>query len=55
MAEALAKKKIQSGHRVSATRMVQAVGEMIAAFEVESTSELNVKHSYSSSSVWKIN
>ena len=44
MAEALAKKKkVRGGHRASATQMVQAVGEMIAAFEAEPTSELNVK------------
>ena len=44
MAEALAKKKrIRGGHRASATRMVQTVGEMITAFEAEPTSELNVK------------
>ena len=41
MAEALAKKrKIRGGHRASATRMVNAVGEMIAATP---TSKLDVK------------
>ena len=44
MAEALAKKrKIRGGHRASATRMVNAVGEMITAFEATPTSELDVK------------
>ena len=44
MAEALAKKKkIRGGHRASATRMVNAVGEMITAFEATPTSELDIK------------
>ena len=44
MAEALAKKKkIRSGHRASATRMVNRVGETIAAFEADPTTELDVK------------
>ena len=43
MAEALAKKKkIRSGHRASATRMVNRVGETIAAFEADPTTELDV-------------
>ena len=38
MAEALAKKKkIRGGHRSSATRMVQTVGEMINAFKAKPT------------------
>jgi hypothetical protein len=44
MAEALAKKnKIRGGHRASATRMVNSVSEIIAAFETMPTSELDVK------------
>ena len=44
MAEALAKKKrIRGGHRASATRMVQLVSEMIAAFVHDPTSELNTR------------
>ena len=43
MAEALAKKKILGGHRTSATWMVNAVGEMVTAFEATPTSELDVK------------
>ena len=43
MAEALAKKKIRSGHRSSATRMVNRVGETIKAFEDDPTTELDVK------------
>ena len=44
MAEALAKKKrIRSGHRVLTTRMISRVGETIAAFEADPTTELVVK------------
>ena len=44
MAEALAKKKkIRSGHRLSAARMVNRVGETIKAFEDDPTTELDVK------------
>jgi len=43
MAEALAKKKkIRSGHRASATQMVNRVGEMIAVVESDPTKELDV-------------
>ena len=44
MAEALAKKKkIRSGHRASATRMVNRVGETIAAYKDDPTMELDIK------------
>ena len=43
MAEALTKKKIRSGHRASATWMVNQVGETITAFEADPTTELDVK------------
>lgn len=44
IADAIAKKRrICGGHRASATRMVNSVGEMIAAFEAAPTSELDVK------------
>lgn len=42
MAEALVKKKTRSGHRASATRVVDRVGENIAAFEADPTKELDV-------------
>ena len=43
MAEALTKKKIRSGHRASATWMVNQVSETITAFEADPTTELDVK------------
>ena len=44
MAEALAnKKRIHSGHRRLTTRMISQVGETIAAFEADPTTELVVK------------
>ena len=43
MTEALTKKKkIRRGHRASATRMVNRVGEIIAAHEDDATTELDV-------------
>ena len=43
MAEALAKKKICSGHKVSAPRIINRVGKTIEAFEADPTTELDVK------------
>ena len=44
MTEALLKKKkVRCGHRASSTRMVNRVSEVISDFEVDPTTELDIK------------